>query len=62
MQNGDRTYGASHVRDHMMDPNRTAMLAFMQNGELLHPDHGYPVTESARAHSYYSSWQVQETC
>ena len=43
VQNGDRTYGASHFRDHMMDPKRTAMLAFMQNGELLHPDHGYPV-------------------
>jgi nitrate reductase (NAD(P)H) len=27
----------------MLDPTRPAMLVFMQNGELLHPDHGYPV-------------------
>jgi nitrate reductase (NAD(P)H) len=43
VQNGDRTYGASHYRDHMMDPDRATMLCFMMNGELLHPDHGYPV-------------------
>merc|ERR1719326_2329060 len=41
--NGDTIYGASHYRHVMMDPTRPTMLAFMANGELLHPDHGYPV-------------------
>jgi nitrate reductase (NAD(P)H) len=41
--NGDTIYGASHHRHVMMDPTRPVMLAFLQNGELLHPDHGYPV-------------------
>jgi len=40
---GDGTYGASHSRDRCMDPTRHFMLAYMMNGELLHPDHGYPV-------------------
>uniref|UniRef100_A0A7S4T3X5 C2H2-type domain-containing protein n=1 Tax=Alexandrium monilatum TaxID=311494 RepID=A0A7S4T3X5_9DINO len=40
---GDTTYGASHARGAMMNPARPVMLAFMMNGELLHPDHGYPV-------------------
>jgi len=40
---GDTTYGASHKREAMMNPARPVMLAFMNNGELLHPDHGYPV-------------------
>jgi nitrate reductase (NAD(P)H) len=41
--NGDTVYGASHHRHVMLDPTRPCMLVFMQNGELLHPDHGYPV-------------------
>lgn len=40
---GDGTYGASHAREVCMNPARPCMLAFMMNGELLHPDHGYPV-------------------
>eukprot|EP00418_Pyrodinium_bahamense_P038515 CAMPEP_0179200438 /NCGR_PEP_ID=MMETSP0796-20121207/99752_1 /TAXON_ID=73915 /ORGANISM="Pyrodinium bahamense, Strain pbaha01" /LENGTH=304 /DNA_ID=CAMNT_0020904993 /DNA_START=157 /DNA_END=1068 /DNA_ORIENTATION=+ len=40
---GDTTYGASHAREACMNPARPCMLAFMMNGELLHPDHGYPV-------------------
>jgi len=40
---GDTTYGASHARGVCMNPTRPCMLAFMMNGELLHPDHGYPV-------------------
>jgi len=40
---GDTTYGASHARTVCMNPARPCMLAFMMNGELLHPDHGYPV-------------------
>eukprot|EP00418_Pyrodinium_bahamense_P098828 CAMPEP_0179036694 /NCGR_PEP_ID=MMETSP0796-20121207/13747_1 /TAXON_ID=73915 /ORGANISM="Pyrodinium bahamense, Strain pbaha01" /LENGTH=529 /DNA_ID=CAMNT_0020732983 /DNA_START=178 /DNA_END=1767 /DNA_ORIENTATION=- len=40
---GDTTYGASHARGACMNPARPCMLAFMMNGELLHPDHGYPV-------------------
>ena len=39
----DKTYGASHHRDVMLNPQRCAMLAFLMNGEPLHPDHGYPV-------------------
>jgi len=40
---GDTTYGASHSREACLNPARPVMLAFMMNGELLHPDHGYPV-------------------
>merc|ERR1719460_1824446 len=40
---GDTTYGASHAKAVCMNPTRPCMLAFMMNGELLHPDHGYPV-------------------
>jgi DMSO/TMAO reductase YedYZ molybdopterin-dependent catalytic subunit len=40
---GDTTYGASHARTVCMNPARPCMIAFMMNGELLHPDHGYPV-------------------
>jgi nitrate reductase (NAD(P)H) len=40
---GDTTYGASHSREACLNPARPCMLAFMMNGELLHPDHGYPV-------------------
>jgi len=40
---GDSTYGASHATAVCMDPTRPCMLAFLMNGELLHPDHGYPV-------------------
>lgn len=40
---GDTTYGASHEKNVCMNPARPCMLAFMMNGELLHPDHGYPV-------------------
>jgi nitrate reductase (NAD(P)H) len=37
---GDGTYGASHRLERIMDPARSVILAFMMNGELLHPDHG----------------------
>merc|ERR1719230_82077 len=40
---GNTTYGASHARNVCMNPARPCMLAFMMNGELLHPDHGYPL-------------------
>lgn len=40
---GDETYGASHAKTVCNNPTRPCMLAFMINGELLHPDHGYPV-------------------
>jgi len=40
---GDGTYGASHSTEMCLNPTRHFMLAFMMNGELLHPDHGYPV-------------------
>eukprot|EP00929_Paragymnodinium_shiwhaense_P034691 TRINITY_DN18844_c0_g1_i2.p1 TRINITY_DN18844_c0_g1~~TRINITY_DN18844_c0_g1_i2.p1 ORF type:complete len:600 (-),score=110.60 TRINITY_DN18844_c0_g1_i2:556-2355(-) len=40
---GDTTYGASHSVAVCLSPTRPCMLAFMMNGELLPPDHGYPV-------------------
>jgi DMSO/TMAO reductase YedYZ molybdopterin-dependent catalytic subunit len=40
---GDGSYGASHSRGACLNPARPCMLAFMMNGELLHPDHGFPV-------------------
>jgi len=42
-QGSDGSYAASHSRERCLDPTRHFMLAFMMNGELLHPDHGYPV-------------------
>ena len=43
LPNGDGTYGASHLLSRILDPSRQVLLAFMMNGELLHPDHGYPL-------------------
>lgn len=40
---GGSKYGTSIKRELAMDPSRDIMLAYMQNGELLLPDHGYPV-------------------
>ncbi|KAG2584430.1 hypothetical protein PVAP13_6KG411500 [Panicum virgatum] len=40
---GGSKYGTSVTREWAMDPSRDIMLAYMQNGEPLLPDHGFPV-------------------
>lgn len=40
---GGSNYGTSIKMEWAMDPSRDIILAYMQNGELLTPDHGYPV-------------------
>ncbi|XP_073144174.1 nitrate reductase [NADH] 2-like [Henckelia pumila] len=40
---GGSKYGTSLKVQVAMDPSRDIMLAYMQNGERLSPDHGFPV-------------------
>ncbi|RZB69349.1 nitrate reductase [NADH] 2-like [Glycine soja] len=40
---GGSKYGTSISRDLAMDPTRDVILAYMQNGEHIPPDHGFPV-------------------
>lgn len=40
---GGSKYGTSLKREIAMDPARDIILAYMQNGEWLSPDHGFPV-------------------
>ncbi|XP_042507697.1 nitrate reductase [NADH]-like [Macadamia integrifolia] len=40
---GGSKYGTSIKKDIAMDPSRDIILAYMQNGQLLTPDHGFPV-------------------
>ncbi|KAJ1400597.1 Riboflavin synthase-like beta-barrel [Sesbania bispinosa] len=40
---GGSKYGTSILREVALDPSRDIILAYMQNGELLAPDHGFPV-------------------
>ncbi|CAL0317905.1 unnamed protein product [Lupinus luteus] len=40
---GGSKYGTSIKRELAMDPSRDIILAYMQNGEFLAPDHGFPV-------------------
>ncbi|PIA47304.1 hypothetical protein AQUCO_01400164v1 [Aquilegia coerulea] len=40
---GGSKYGTSLRKEIAMDPSRDIILAYMQNGELLSPDHGFPV-------------------
>ncbi|KAK4276775.1 hypothetical protein QN277_014883 [Acacia crassicarpa] len=40
---GGSKYGTSIKREFAMDPARDIIIAYMQNGELLAPDHGFPV-------------------
>ncbi|XP_058089670.1 nitrate reductase [NADH] 2-like [Magnolia sinica] len=42
-QGGGTKYGTSLTKEMAMDPARDIILAYMQNGEILAPDHGYPV-------------------
>lgn len=40
---GGSKYGTSIKKEFAMDPSRDIIVAYMQNGELLTPDHGFPV-------------------
>lgn len=40
---GGSKYGTSIKKEFAMDPSRDIILAYMQNGEPLAPDHGFPV-------------------
>ncbi|RAL38745.1 hypothetical protein DM860_013426 [Cuscuta australis] len=40
---GSSKYGTSISREMAMDPARDIVVAYMQNGEKLTPDHGFPV-------------------
>ncbi|WVZ92554.1 hypothetical protein U9M48_038605 [Paspalum notatum var. saurae] len=40
---GGSKYGTSVTREWALDPSRDIMLAYMQNGQPLLPDHGFPV-------------------
>lgn len=40
---GGSKYGTSIKKEFAMDPSRDIILAYMQNGECLAPDHGFPV-------------------
>ncbi|KAK4804617.1 hypothetical protein SAY86_004434 [Trapa natans] len=40
---GGSKYGTSIRKEWAMDPSRDIILAYMQNGEPLAPDHGFPV-------------------
>ncbi|CAM8942381.1 unnamed protein product [Rhodiola kirilowii] len=40
---GGSKYGTSICREYAMDPSRDILIAFMQNGDVLTPDHGFPV-------------------
>lgn len=40
---GGTKYGTSIRKEAAMDPSRDIILAYMQNGERLSPDHGFPV-------------------
>eukprot|EP01023_Acetabularia_acetabulum_P061282 TRINITY_DN739_c0_g2_i1.p1 TRINITY_DN739_c0_g2~~TRINITY_DN739_c0_g2_i1.p1 ORF type:complete len:854 (+),score=198.42 TRINITY_DN739_c0_g2_i1:164-2725(+) len=39
----DGSYGTSMTLAYAMDPANDVMLAYIQNGRYLHPDHGFPV-------------------
>lgn len=40
---GGSKYGTSIKKEFAMDPSRDIILAYMQNGEMLAPDHGFPL-------------------
>eukprot|EP01026_Neomeris_dumetosa_P052928 TRINITY_DN4715_c0_g1_i6.p1 TRINITY_DN4715_c0_g1~~TRINITY_DN4715_c0_g1_i6.p1 ORF type:complete len:885 (+),score=166.80 TRINITY_DN4715_c0_g1_i6:81-2657(+) len=39
----DGSYGTSMTLAYAMDPANDVMIAYLQNGRYLHPDHGFPV-------------------
>ena len=42
-QGGPGSYGTSIDIETALDPTCDVIVAYMQNGERLHPDHGFPV-------------------
>lgn len=38
----DGSYGTSMLLSKAMDPAQDVLIAFKQNGQFLHPDHGFP--------------------
>ena len=38
----DGTYGTQMTYHHAMDPGSDVLVAYQQNGQYLHPDHGFP--------------------
>ena len=48
-------YGTSLKLSLCMDPVRGIMLAYKQNGEMLHPDHGRPI----RLFSAWNDWREE---
>jgi DMSO/TMAO reductase YedYZ molybdopterin-dependent catalytic subunit len=42
-QGGPGSYGTSIDMETALDPTSDVILAYKQNGEYLHPDHGYPL-------------------
>ena len=38
----DGSYGTHMTYAHAMDPGSDVLVAYKQNGQFLHPDHGFP--------------------
>jgi nitrate reductase (NAD(P)H) len=38
----DGSYGTAMTISHAMDPAMDVIVAYKQNGQYLHPDHGFP--------------------
>jgi nitrate reductase (NAD(P)H) len=38
----DGSYGTHLTLSHAMDPSMDVLIAYKQNGQFLHPDHGFP--------------------
>ena len=38
----DGSYGTHMTLAHAMDPGSDVLIAYKQNGQFLHPDHGFP--------------------
>ena len=49
-QGGPGSYGTSIDMETALDPTSDVILAYKQNGEYLHPDHGFPLRCVALAH------------
>lgn len=38
----DGSYGTALTLGHALDPSMDVLIAYKQNGQFLHPDHGFP--------------------
>lgn len=38
----DGSYGTALSLGHALDPSMDVLIAYKQNGQFLHPDHGFP--------------------